>query len=177
MPHLSLSEISSIIKDYPNFPIPGIIFKDIMPIFNHPDGLNSLTHHFMQYINTLSIKPDAILGIEARGFLIGPALASALDISFIPVRKKRKLPGKVTAYTYDLEYGSDTLEIQTCISDTHKNIIIIDDLLATGGTVRATEKLCKKINLNILAVIFIIDLTELQGKNKIESPYHSLLSL
>jgi len=78
---------------------------------------------------------------------------------------------------YDLEYGSDTLEIQTCISDTHKNIIIIDDLLATGGTVKATEELCKKINLNILAVIFIIELTELQGKNKIESPYHSLLSL
>ena len=124
---LSIQEIQSLIQDYPDFPKQGVIFRDIMPVLAHPEGLSSFNKHFENQLNQLSTQPDAIIGIDARGFILGASLASMLQLPFIPIRKKGKLPGEIISYEYELEYGSDCLEIQKSAIAGHKNIVLIDD--------------------------------------------------
>jgi adenine phosphoribosyltransferase len=173
---LTLQKIQSLIKDYPDFPKPGVIFKDIMPVLSHPEGLSSFNKHFQNQLDKLNDKPDAIIGIDARGFILGAALASELNLPFVPVRKKGKLPGEVISYEYELEYGSDYLEIQKSIVRNYRNVVLVDDLLATGGTISATEKLCSHLGLNILCSLFVIELVDLCGRKKLNRPIYTMFS-
>ena len=162
------------IREVPDFPKPGILFYDITTLLKDKLG-------FAQLIDALTAKYlnkdiDLVLGIEARGFIFGPALAYRLNAGFVPVRKPKKLPAETVKWTYDLEYGSDTLEIHKDAIKPGQRIIIVDDLLATGGTACATVSLAKFLGADICGLAFVVELDFLNGRKKLE-PYdvHSLL--
>lgn len=168
----SMTEINlkDYIKNFKNFPKEGILFRDIMPLFANNDLLQktiiSLCHktHKVQAF-------DALVGVESRGFLIGTPMAFHLKKSFIVARKKGKLPGDIVAETYALEYGHDTIEIQHAHIIQNKSYLIVDDLLATGGTACATARLIKKYGGHIAGFVFLVELTELQGRKKIQNEF------
>ena len=160
-----LERISSEIRDVPNFPKQGIIFKDITPVLANGQL-------FRLAVNTLSDRHhahnlDRVLGIDARGFIFAGAVAYKLGIGFVPVRKKGKLPYKTNAITYDLEYGRETLEIhQDALRPGHK-VLIVDDLLATGGTAAAAAALVTKLGAEVVEIAFLIELEFLNGRRKL----------
>jgi adenine phosphoribosyltransferase len=154
------------IRDIPNFPKEGIIFKDITPLWR--DG-----KAFAASIDKIATKYeveqiDLVVGIEARGFIVGAPVAYKLGVGFIPVRKPGKLPYKTTSISYSLEYGTDTVEIHEDAISSGQRILIVDDLLATGGTTAAVAKLVEKMGGIIVGVEFLIDLTFLNGKDKLK---------
>lgn len=160
-----IEKLKSTMRDVPNFPKEGIVFKDITPILK--DG-----ELFKQTIKVLADmvrdqKPDYIVGIESRGFIIGAALAFELGIGFTLVRKPGKLPHKKKSISYSLEYGNDTLEIHEDAVEVGKKVIIVDDLLATGGTALATHNLLKDIGADVLGVLFLVELEFLKGREKL----------
>ena len=153
------------IRDIPDFPKKGIIFKDITTLLNDPVA-------FSKTIDLLGDrytekKIDAVVGIEARGFIIGSALAYKLGAGFIPIRKPGKLPYKTHSMTYELEYGTDQLEIHQDAIKPGQRVLIVDDLLATGGTIKAAADLVAKLNAEILEIAFLIELTFLKGRDKL----------
>jgi len=158
------TRLRQLIHDVPDFPKPGIIFKDITPLLMAPHGISDVTKLFEGYLKGRKI--DVVAGIESRGFLLGAALAQSLKTSFIPVRKKGKLPGKCLDVSYDLEYGSAELEVQV----DHlkgKNVIIVDDVLATGGTAAACAQLVEKAEGKVCGFLFLIELDFLNGREKL----------
>ena len=155
------------INEIEDFPKEGIVFKDINPIYKEPKILNELMLPLEKLI--LTLKPDYIAGIESRGFISASVLAFKFDIGFIPIRKPNKLPGKVIGVNYKLEYGEDRLEIQHNSIDKDSKIIIMDDLLATGGTACAAGKLIRKAGGILVGYAFLVELTELQGRKELES--------
>jgi adenine phosphoribosyltransferase len=159
------TRLRSLIKDVPDFPKPGIIFKDIGPLLASPIGISDTVKLFEAYLKGLNI--DLILGIEARGFILGAALAQSLKLGFVPVRKKGKLPGDTLDVSYDLEYGSAELEIQKGRLS-QKRVVILDDVLATGGTAQATAELVEKDGGIITSLIFLIELDFLKGREKLK---------
>ena len=152
------------IKDFPN---EGIVFKDINPIYKEPKKWNELMLPIQQLIS--STKPDYLAGIESRGFISASALAFKLEVGFIPIRKAKKLPGKVLGINYKLEYGEDRLEIQMNSIKKNSKIIIIDDLLATGGTAGAAGKLIGDAGGDLMGYAFLVELTELEGRKNLDS--------
>lgn len=162
------------IRDIPDFPKPGIVFKDISPLL--ADG-----HAFAAAVSELAcLMPadvDAIVGIEARGFIFGAALAQQTGVGFVPVRKPGKLPSEVHQIEYELEYGVDALEIhRDAVSRGHK-VVVVDDLLATGGTARATVDLIRQLGAEVAACLFVIELEFLHGRKALNDvPVHSLIS-
>jgi adenine phosphoribosyltransferase len=152
------------IRDVPNFPKEGIVFKDITPIFYNQLLCNQI---IVAFISKLESKPDAIVGIESRGFLFGFLLANKLDVPFVLVRKSGKLPYKTVTHDYDLEYGSSRIEMHQDALEKNWNVIIHDDLLATGGTAEAAAQLVKKLGANVLGFTFVAGLEFLNGKNKL----------
>lgn len=161
--------IKAAIRDVPNFPKEGILFKDIAPILLDPVLCRDIVKAF---IERMPAKPDAICAVESRGFFFGTLLAAAMQIPFIPVRKKGKLPGETVEYSYDLEYGSATIEIQKGVLKRGSRVLIHDDLIATGGTISAAAELVLKERAEVLAFSFLVDLTFLEGKKRIK-PYTS----
>lgn len=162
-----IENLKSTMRDVPNFPKEGIVFKDITPILK--DG-----ELFRQTIKALADmirdqKPDYIAGIESRGFIIGAPLAMELGIGFTLVRKPGKLPYKKKSVSYSLEYGTDTLEIHEDAVEVGKKVIIVDDLLATGGTASATYNLLKDIGADVLGVLFLVELEFLKGREKLST--------
>ncbi len=158
-------DLKKIIREIPDFPKPGILFYDITTLLKDAAGfravIDRLTEHFQ------GKKVDAVLGIEARGFIFGPALAYHIGAGFVPVRKPKKLPAEVETWSYDLEYGQDTLEIhKDAIGEGH-NVIIADDLLATGGTAEAVVRLVEKLGGNVAGLAFVVELEFLNGRNKL----------
>lgn len=157
--------LDKFIRDIPDFPKPGILFKDITTLLKN-------NRAFKKAINLLA-KPyknekiDFVVAVEARGFIFAGALAYKLRAGFIPVRKKGKLPHKTHAVTYDLEYGTDTLEIHQDALEEGSRILIFDDLLATGGTVKAVTELVEKLGGKIIGICFLIELTALDGRKKL----------
>ena len=157
--------IKSKIRDVPDFPREGIIFKDITTVlrdktaFKH--SIDLLAKHFEKQ------KIEYIAGIEARGFIFGSALAYKLEVGFIPIRKPGKLPSKTERISYDLEYGQDSLEIHIDAVEPGKRVLIVDDLLATGGTADAAVKLVKKIGGVIVGIAFVVELEFLKGREKL----------
>jgi adenine phosphoribosyltransferase len=161
-------------RDVVDFPKKGIIFRDITNLLkNGPVFKSAIDSIAMHYQTT---KIDSIISIEARGFIIGSALAYRLGCGLVPVRKKGKLPWKVYRQSYDLEYGQDHIEVHQDAIEPGQNILIVDDLIATGGTVEAVAKLVKEMKGNIIGAAFLIELTELKGKEKIKDiPVFSLI--
>ena len=155
------------IQEIENFPKEGIVFKDINTIYKDPKIWNELMMPLEKLISTL--RPDYIAGIESRGFISGSALALKLELGFIPIRKANKLPGKVIGINYKLEYGDDRLEIQQDLVSKDSKIIVMDDLLATGGTACAAGRLIKKAGANLIGYAFLVELTGLNGRKELDS--------
>ncbi len=157
--------LKELIRDIPDFPKEGIIFKDITPVLQSPAGLKEVVNKFSEhYANQ---KVDVIVGAEARGFLFGPAVAINLGAGFVPVRKPGKLPYETASMTYDLEYGTDTLEIHKDAVKAGDNVLMMDDLLATGGTMAASCELVESLGGKIMGCAFLIELGFLNGKEKL----------
>ena len=171
--------LKDLISDYPNFPKKGILFRDMFPLLQDPVATSVMMSDFRDFIEILqkdNKKPDYIVGIESRGFLIGGALAAREMIGFVPIRKKGKLPGDVTGINYTLEYGQDRLEVKSDILK-DKKVLLVDDLLATGGTVKAASKLIEKTGGNLVGCAFVIELLGLNGRSNIPNvPIKSLVS-
>ncbi len=160
------------IAEIPDFPKPGISFKDITPILANPDLHAELVSSMAEWSRPL--KPDYIIGIESRGFMLGFALAQKLGVGFIPIRKPGKLPRAVYSEDYDLEYGSATVQLHKEDLQPGCRVIIHDDLLATGGTAEAAVKLCAKAGVNVVGVHFIIELAFLNGRKLLPEGTHIL---
>jgi adenine phosphoribosyltransferase len=162
---MSLEEqINQTIRTVPDFPKPGIQFKDISPLFENQNLCSNIAQAF---IDKMGPKPDAIIGIESRGFLFGFLIANKLNVPFIMVRKAGKLPAKTIRYQYDLEYGSATIEIHEDALKKDWNVMIHDDLLATGGTAEAAAHLVKQSGANVCGFTFVVELGFLNGKEKL----------
>ena len=155
--------IKQALRDIPDFPKPGILFKDITPVFYDQKLCTRIVDEFIARFDT---KPDAIVGIESRGFLFGFLVANKLDIPFVLVRKAGKLPYKTVSIEYDLEYGTSKIEMHEDALQKGWNVIIHDDLLATGGTADAAANLVKKLGANVLGFNFVIGLDFLNGEKK-----------
>ena len=149
------------IAEYPNFPKKGILFRDFSPILKDPSALSFIADEFGRYFHPKDV--DLFAGIESRGFTLACVLASRYNKGMIMIRKAGKLPGKTTKLSYTIEYGKDTIEIQKGIIEEGQKILICDDLLATGGTAKASAKLIEKVGGKISGFAFIIELTELNG--------------
>ena len=154
-------------RTIPDFPIEGIEFYDVNSIFEHPQAWAEMVSQMTAQVKKLDF--DLIIGVESRGFLPAGALALELNKPFTMVRKKGKLPGETYSYEYELEYGTDTLEIQKSAMDIGKNCLIVDDILATGGTANATAELIKQSGGNVVAFSFMMELVGLGGRDKLES--------
>ena len=149
------------ITDFPNFPKKGILFRDFSPILKDPSALSFIADEFTKYFHPKDV--DLFAGIESRGFLLACVLATRYNKGMIMIRKAGKLPGKTTKLSYKIEYGQDTIEIQKDIISKGQRILICDDLLATGGTAKASAKLIEKVGGKVTGFAFIIELTELNG--------------
>ncbi len=160
-------KINNTIRDVPDFPKEGILFKDITPLFQDQPLCTEITENFVQQFQGTPI--DAVVGIESRGFLFGFSLANKLGVPFVLVRKEGKLPYRKTAYKYDLEYGSAVVELQEGDVKPGWNVLIHDDLLATGGTAIAAAELVKKQGASVAGFAFVVELDFLKGKEKINT--------
>ncbi|MDD5614142.1 MAG: adenine phosphoribosyltransferase [Candidatus Omnitrophica bacterium] len=161
------------IREVKDFPKPGIGFKDITPLLLDPAAFKSSIE--LLYEKVKDKKIDKIVAIESRGFIFGSALALKMGVGFVPVRKKGKLPGKCLSYTYALEYGEDTLEIHEDALLKNESVLIIDDLLATGGTAEAVACMVEKLGAKVSLIAFIIELEFLKGKDRLKK--FSVISL
>jgi adenine phosphoribosyltransferase len=170
-----MSDIAKLIRTIPHYPKEGIMFRDITTLLKDPEGFKTTINLLVNKYKDTNL--DYIAGIEARGFILGSALAFALGKGFIPVRKKGKLPGKTITQSYDLEYGSDIIEIHEDAFDKGANILLIDDLIATGGTALGAISLIEKCGGNIVECAFVVDLPELGGAKKIQDKGHKVFSL
>lgn len=155
--------IETLIRDVPNFPKPGIVFKDITPLLQDPRGLPEVLERFERAIPRASY--DVVCGIESRGFIFGTALAVRAAKGFVPVRKPGKLPYKTARESYELEYGQDTIEIHVDAVTPGQRVLIVDDLLATGGTMRACCQLVHQMRADIVGITVLIELAFLNGRD------------
>ena len=167
--------IERYIRDVPDFPKPGILFKDITPLLSSADGLKAAIDGLAEFVDPSDY--DIVCGVESRGFIFGTALARHVNKGFIPVRKPGKLPWKTATESYELEYGSDTIEIHVDACEGAPRVLMVDDLLATGGTMEAANKLVRKIGGEPVACTFVIELAFLDGRKRLDVPTHSLLTV
>jgi adenine phosphoribosyltransferase len=166
--------LTDYIKDIPDFPKKGIIFKDICPLLKSPEAWTKVMTQLGLFCEETT--PDLIIGIESRGFIVGSALATRQRLGFVPIRKSGKLPGNVLGVDYTLEYGNDRLEIQLDALQGNPRVLLVDDLLATGGTVNASAKLIEKAGGQLVGCGFIIELNELNGRENVPNvPIRSLI--
>ena len=167
--------IRSHIRTVPDWPAPGIMFRDITPLLANPRVFRVLIDQFVH--RYFDVKPTAIAGLDARGFIIGSVVAYELNIGFVPVRKKGKLPFTTVEETYELEYGSATVEMHTDAVQPGDRVVLIDDLIATGGTMMAGKKLLERLGATVLEGAAIVDLPELGGSNKLREAGLPLFTL
>jgi adenine phosphoribosyltransferase len=155
-------QIESLIRAIPDFPIPGILFRDITPLLADPQGFKATVELFVERFR--DAKVEAVVGIEARGYMLGAPVAYALGAGFVPVRKPGKLPGEKFSEEYALEYGTNTLEIHADAVGNGHRVLVVDDLLATGGTIAATLRLLEKLGANVVGTAVLIELEALNGR-------------
>lgn len=165
-PHVSVSQLQAAIRNVPDFPKPGIQFKDITPLLADPILFRGCIRHIVGDLVPGSI--DVVAGIDARGFLFASAAALELGAGVVPVRKKGKLPFSTLEESYDLEYGSNTLAIHTDAIRSGQKVLLVDDVLATGGTAAATVKLIERLGGNLVGLVFVIELGFLAGRSRLE---------
>ena len=169
-----MDELKRYIREVPDFPKPGILFYDITTLLADPEGLRRVLDHFTDLFGDLGI--DKVVGIESRGFLFGPHLAYRLETGFVPVRKPGKLPAETVSESYELEYGSDRLEIHADAVGPGERVLIVDDLVATGGTAAATARLVRACGAEVAALGFVVELTFLPGRRQLEGyDVHTLI--
>ncbi|MEQ1863246.1 MAG: adenine phosphoribosyltransferase [Micropepsaceae bacterium] len=168
-------DIKSVIRTIPDYPKPGIMFRDVTTLLGNARAFRTTVDLLVQPYAGLRI--DKVAGIEARGFIIAGAVAHQLSVGFVPVRKKGKLPWKTIGQEYDLEYGTDTVEIHEDAVQKGESVLLVDDLIATGGTAEAAIKLIEKAGGNVVGCSFIIDLPELMGRRRLEKLGKKVLSL
>ena len=162
-----MENLKKYITDIKDFPKEGIVFKDLNPIYKEPHIWNKLMLPIQELITAL--RPDYIAGVESRGFISASALAYKNEIGLITIRKPKKLPGNVIGLNYQLEYGEDRLEIQENCFEKESKIMLIDDLLATGGTASAAGKLIKKAGGNLIGYAFLVEITKLNGRKNLDN--------
>lgn len=162
------------IRSVPDFPKPGILFYDISTLLAHPVAWRTAIDRMAETVS--AHRPEMLVGIESRGFLVAAPLALALGCGFTMARKRGKLPGPVISHSYDLEYGSDVIEIQQDAVEPGRRVVVLDDLLATGGTMQAAVTLLRKVGADVRAAAFVIELSFLGGRDKLGLPVDSLLS-
>jgi adenine phosphoribosyltransferase len=158
-------DLRPFIREIADFPKPGILFKDITTLLQNPTGLRAMIDLLAE--KTSDLKPDFIVGMESRGFIIGAPLAYKMQIGFVPVRKPGKLPAAVHSIEYELEYGTDCLEMHQDAVKPGSRILIVDDLIATGGTAGATAQLVEKIGCDLVGCAFVIELKDLKGRDRL----------
>jgi adenine phosphoribosyltransferase len=168
-----MEDLKSLIREVPDWPKPGILFYDITTLMKNGEGLKRVINGFVDQVKDKKI--DVVVGIEARGYFFAPAVAHTLGVGFVPIRKPRKLPCEVEFWEYDLEYGSDRLEIHKDAIEPRQNVLIVDDVLATGGTAAASARLVEKLGGYISAFGFVIELDFLKGRERL--PHFEIISL
>lgn len=166
-------DLKNHIRSIPDFPKPGILFYDISTLLAHPRAWRACVRRLADAVDAM--EPDVLVGIESRGFLTAAPLALELGLGFVMVRKPGKLPGKVTSHTYELEYGADQIEIQQDGIAPGQRVVILDDLLATGGTMAATIDLCRRLDADVRGAVCIIELVDLKGRDRLDTEFHSLI--
>lgn len=166
--------IKNHIRTIPDFPKPGILYYDISTLLQHKDAWKATVDQMAERIS--KYEPDMLFGIESRGFLVAAPVAYALGCGFAMIRKKEKLPGETIAYTYALEYGTDTIEIQADATTPGQKVVIVDDLLATGGTMAAGINLLRRLDADVKAAACIIELDFLKGRDNLDVPFDALIN-
>jgi len=166
-------KLKSLIRDIPDFPIPGIMFRDITPLIEDAEGMSETIRLLAERYEGQGIQK--VVGIEARGFIFGGALACAINAGFVLIRKKGKLPHTTIEHTYDLEYGTDTVQMHIDSVEPGEKVLVIDDLLATGGTANAAIQLLNKAGAEVTEAAFLVELDFLKGRDKLSAPTFSLL--
>ncbi len=167
-------DLSAKIRDVPDFPKEGILFKDVMPLIADPEYFAESIHRLAEWARPR--EPDLVLGAEARGFIFGGALAYELGAGFVPARKPGKLPWETVEATYDLEYGTDSLQVHRDAIAEGTRVIVLDDVLATGGTAKAKCELVEQLGGTVAGVVFLIELTFLHGRDRLAGyDVHSLI--
>ena len=168
-----MEDLKKLIREVPDFPKPGILFYDITTLLKDKCGfravIDGLKYHYRE------AQVDIVLGIEARGFIFAPALAYALGAGFVPIRKPKKLPAECVTVTYDLEYGTDTLEMHKDAIGSGCRVLVVDDLLATGGTAAAAARMVENVGGSVVGMGFVVELTFLDGRKKLAG--HDVFSL
>lgn len=169
-----MHDLKKIIREVPDFPKPGVLFYDVTTLLRVPDALRQVIDAFTAEYS--SQKIDLVVGMESRGFIFAPPVAYRLGAGFVPVRKPGKLPWKTNTMSYDLEYGQDALEMHQDAIQPGQRVLILDDVIATGGTAAATIKMAREMGADVVGAAFLIELTFLHGRAKLpETPFFSLL--
>jgi adenine phosphoribosyltransferase len=170
-----MEHLKALIRDVPDFPMQGILFRDVTPLLRDPRGLGQVVDAFAERYRGQRI--DAVAGIESRGFLFGAPLAVALGVGFVPIRKLGKLPADKISREYALEYGTNSLEVHRDAVGSGERVLLLDDLLATGGTARAAAELLEELGAQVVEAAFVIELAFLNGRKALDGrPAHALLT-
>ncbi len=164
--------IDELVRTVPDWPEPGVLFRDISPLLADPYAFGAVADAMAQAVADENV--DRVLGAEARGFLFGIAVAERLGVGFVPVRKAGKLPGSTRSISYDLEYGSATIEIPSDALESGQRVVLVDDLLATGGTLAASAELARRSGADVIAAVVVMELAGLGGRAHLDVPCHSL---
>jgi len=167
--------IKSLIRTIPHYPKPNIMFRDITSLLKDPIGFRIAINELVRRYADMEI--DKVMGIEARGFIVGAPLAYALGKGFVPIRKQGKLPAETIGYDYELEYGTDRIEVHTDAITSGERVLLVDDLIATGGTAEAATKLIEKMGGKIVECCFVIDLPDVGGRKRLEKQGYSVFAL
>jgi adenine phosphoribosyltransferase len=167
-------DLASRIRDIPDFPVPGILFRDITTLLQDPTAFRAAIDELHRRVRGLEV--DVVVGMESRGFIFAAPLAYLLGIGFVPVRKLGKLPGETISVEYELEYGSNTLEVHRDAILPGQRVLVVDDLLATGGTVAATVDLVRQLGGTVAATVFLIELRALGGRKRLDGQVISLIT-
>ena len=168
-------KVKGLIREIPDFPVKGILFKDIMPVLREPDVCNEIVGTFENVVRDWG--GEVIAGIESRGFFFGPSVAFNLNLPFVPVRKVGKLPGDTVAVSYNLEYGTATIEMHSDAIKPGQKVIIHDDLLATGGTAEAAAQLVRKLGGQVAGFVFLVELDFLAGREELKKYSENIFSI
>ncbi|XP_034246951.1 adenine phosphoribosyltransferase [Thrips palmi] len=169
-----LEIVKAHIASFPDFPKPGILFRDMFPIFRSPQATAALENLLVEHVKSLN-DVDVVVALESRGFLLAPFVSSKLRLPLVPVRKKGKLPGKTREVEFTLEYGTDTFEMQEDSIKPGQKVVVIDDLLATGGTGKAACQLIRDMGGEVVELLVLMELIELQGRSNLPCSVHSIV--